>query len=260
MRQSALIFCSVAGLLSAGAAHAQVIVGQVLDETTSTPVTAAEVVLVDRSGGQRGQVLTDSTGWFRLAAPVPASYRVRASSLGYGRVETTEVNLEKGVELHLEIRLSSVAVPHEPLRIVARRPYRVGRLSEYYDRAQWTRKTGLGKVFMRDDIERMNPFNVSSIIRTVPTRVGCEMTYLLDGLEIELDVLDSMIRPEEVEGVEVYRGITQMPPEYSRRGRCGLVMVWTRTDPPGMRPFTWKRVLLGAGLAALLFGIASSMH
>ncbi|MGH7460302.1 MAG: carboxypeptidase-like regulatory domain-containing protein [Pseudomonas sp.] len=260
MRQCALILCSAAGLLSAGAASAQSIIGQVLDETTGTPVTAAEVVLLDRSGGARGQSLADSAGWFRLAAPVPGHYRVRASSLGYARIETTEFNLEKGVELHLEVRLSSAAVPHEPLRIVARRPYRVGRLSEYYDRATWTRRTGLGRVYMRDDIERISPFDVSQIIRMVPTRVGCQMTYMLDGLEIDLDALNSLIRPEEVEGIEIYRGVTQIPIEYTHRAGCGLVLVWTRTDPPGMRPFTWKRVLFGAGLAALLFGLASRMH
>lgn len=260
MRRTSLTACFPVLLLSAQSALGQVIIGQVFDETAGTAVTVAEVVLVDRAGVLRAQSLADSAGWFRLVAPVPGHYRVRASSIGYTQLETVEVNLEKGVELHLELRLSSAAIPHEPLRIVARRAYRVGRLAEYYDRAQWTRRTGLGRVFMRDDIERLNPYHLSALIRMTPARISCPYTYMLDGLEIELDVLDSMIRPEEVEGVEIYRGSTQVPPEYMNRAGCGLVLIWTRLDPPGMRPFTWKRLLLGAGLAALMYGIATRIH
>jgi hypothetical protein len=260
MRRTPLVLWIPAILLSAQAALGQVIIGRVFDETTGTAVTAAEVILLDRTGAMRAQSLADSAGWFRLVAPVPGPFRVRASSIGYARLETVEVNLEKGVELHLELRLSSQAVPHEPLRIVARRPYRLGRLAEYYDRAQWTRRTGLGRVYMRDDIERINPYNLSSLFRMVPQRVGCPMTYMVDGLEIDIEVLDAMIRPEEVEGVEIYRGATQIPAEYMTRAGCGLVLVWTRLDPPGMRPFSWRRLLFGVGLAALMYGIATRVH
>jgi carboxypeptidase family protein len=251
---------SLIALCLPGAGAAQVILGQVFDETSGAPVPAAEVVLVDRSGLTRGRSLADSAGWFRLSAPVPGRYSVRANSLGYSKLETTELNLEKGVELHLELRLSATAVPHEPLRIVAQRSYRMGRLGEYYDRAQWTRKTGFGRVYMRDDIERLNPVFLSSLIRMTPVRSGCNMTYMLDGLPIESNLLDSMIRPEEVEGVEIYRGASQVPPEYMGRAGCGLVLVWTRMDPPGMRPFTWKRVLVGLGIAGLLFTVGASFR
>ncbi len=242
-------------LLRVSAIGGQVIIGQVFDETTGTAVRAAEVLLVDGTKLTRARSLADSAGWFRLVAPVPGRYRVQASSLGYANLETVQLNLEKGVELHLELRLSSMAVPHEPLRIVARRPYRLGRLAEYYDRAQWTRKTGLGRVLMRDDIDRMGIFSVSSLIRTTPSRFGCQMTYMLDGLPIEPDILDSMIRPDEVEGIEIYRGFTQIPPQYMNRTNCGLVLVWTRLDPPGARPFSWKRVFVGLGAAGVLFGL-----
>ena len=234
---------------------AQVIIGQVFDETTSTAVRAAEVQLVDGNKQLRARALTDSAGWFRLIAPVPGHYRVQASSLGYAKLETVQVNLEKGVELHLELRLSSMAVPHEPLRIVARRPYRLGRLSEYYDRAQWTRKTGLGRVLMRDDIERMGGVSLSSLLNTTPTRIGCQMTYMLDGLSIPLNELDSLIRPEDVEGIEIYKGFTQIPPQYITRAACGLVLVWTRMDAPGAKPFSWKRLFIAAGVGATLLGV-----
>ena len=259
MRRFAPILSWLPALLLQQAATGQAIVGRVLDETTGTGVTAAHVILLDRTGATRGQSFADSAGWFRLAAPIPGRYRVQASSLGYAPLESVDLNLEKGIELHLELRLSSTAVALEPLRIVARRAYRVGRLAEYYDRAQWTRRTGMGRIFMRDDIDRIRPFSVSSLVRMTPGRLGCQPTYMLDGLPVENETLDSLIHPEDVEGVEIYRGSVQIPAEYMNRASCGLVLVWTRLDAPGMKPFSWKRLLVGVGLGALLIGAATRM-
>jgi hypothetical protein len=172
-------------------------------------------------------------------------------------MQTVELDLEKGIELHLELRLSSAALALEPLRIVARRSFRIGRLAEYYDRATWTRRTGHGRVYMRDDLERIRPFSMTSLIRMSPGRIGCSMTYLLDGLPIDNDAIDSVIHPEDVEGVEIYRGSTQVPPEYMGRANCGLVLIWTRLDAPGMKPFSWKRLFVGLGIGALLVGVST---
>jgi hypothetical protein len=260
MRRVPIFVFLIALLSAARPGVAQVIIGQVFDETSGTAVTAAEVILVDRLGVTHSRSVADSAGWFRLTAPLPGAYRVHANSLGYSALQTIELKLEKGIELHLELRLSSAAIPHEPLRIVARRNYRQGRLGEYYDRSEWTRKTGNGRVYTREDIERQRFFDLSSIVRTVPVRPGCDMTYMLDGLPIELDLLDSMIRPEEVEGVEIYRGAHQVPTEYMGRVGCGLVLVWSRVDPPGMRPFTWKRLAVGLGIAGLLLSAGTLLR
>jgi hypothetical protein len=32
--------------------------------------------------------------------------------------------------------------------------------------------------------------------------------------------------PDQVEGIEVYQGM-DVPVEYSRGGKCGLVLIWT---------------------------------
>ena len=238
--------------------RAQSIVGKVLDHNTNTPIVAGDVHLVDRTGLVRARSIADTAGWFRLVAPIPGTYRLRAASLGYSAVESIELALDKGVEIETEVRLSSQAITLEPLRIIGRREVKVGRLAEYYDRAEWTRKSGFGRVFMRDDIERMSPFSVTSLLRTVPARTDCPMTYMLDGLIVEARMIDSMIQPEDVEGIEIYRGYAQVPAEYSFRASCALTLIWTRNDPPGMKPFTWKRVLLGLAAAGVLFGLATA--
>ncbi len=46
-----------------------------------------------------------------------------------------------------------------------------------------------------------------------------------------------MLQPaREVDGIEVYSGLAEMPPELrGRNGGCGAFVVWTRTPPRGAR-------------------------
>jgi hypothetical protein len=80
---------------------------------------------------------------------------------------------------------------------------------------------------------------------------------MLDGLPIDTRDIDSIIQPEDVEGVEIYRGSTQIPAQYMNRANCGLVLIWTRLDAPGMKPFSWKRLFIGLGVGALLVGLST---
>ena len=230
-------------LLVAGQATAQSLVGRALDEQTNAGLPAADVSLIDRSGAVRARAITDSAGWFRITAPAPGQYAVQAATLGYATSTSTNLQLPQGIELHIEIRLSSRAVPLEPLRVVAERRFRPGLLAQYYDRAEWSRNTGIGRVYMRDDIERMRPSRVQFLLAQTPPRAGCPMTYMLDGLTMPRDDIDRSIMPQDIEGVEIYRAKHQVPIEYSSRTTCGLVLVWTRNDRVGV-PFTWKRALV----------------
>jgi hypothetical protein len=233
----------LASLLVAGQASGQALLGRTLDEQTNAGIAAAEVSLIDRSGAVRARAITDSAGWFRIIAPAPGQYAVQASTLGYATSTSANIQVAQGIELHIELRLSSRAVPLEPLRVVAERRLRVGLLAQYYDRAQWARNTGMGRVYMRDDIERMHLTRVQNLLAQTPPRAGCAMTYMLDGLTMSRDDIDRSIMPEDVEGVEIYRAKHQVPVEYSSRTTCGLVLVWTRNDRVGV-PFSWKRALI----------------
>ncbi|HUQ80571.1 MAG TPA: carboxypeptidase regulatory-like domain-containing protein [Gemmatimonadaceae bacterium] len=57
----------------------------------------------------------------------------------------------------------------------------------------------------------------------------CPAAFLLDGLMIDgSSGIDSQLRPEDVEGIEIYSG-GQVPIEYGlRHSECGVVMIWTR--------------------------------
>ena len=70
-------------LLVASPLSAQVVVGELAEETSGEPVAGALVVLLDETGAQRGAVLTDPRGRFEVRAPGPGSYRLRAERIGY---------------------------------------------------------------------------------------------------------------------------------------------------------------------------------
>lgn len=248
---AAFVLCAALCVNPAGAA-AQSIVGKTVDATSGAPIVTAAVELLDGVSAVRARVLTDSTGAFRVMAPLPGRYRLRITMIGYATIESGELAADQGTQLEVDVRMDPEAVGLEPIRVVARREFPVGRLAEYYERAEWTKRTGNGRVFMRDEIERLRPIRITHLLQMVPRRRDCPMSYFLDGIPIELSDLDLMISPEEVEGVEVYRSALQLPPEYAGLAACGATLVWLRRDLPG-RPLTWKRLAAAVGVVAIIW-------
>jgi len=127
------------------------------------------------------------------------------------------------------------------------------------------RRQGPGRFFTRQDIDERDPYCLSDLLTSVPdisvvavgagTRVvrmmrrgGCTPTIYLNGATI-LDVpnppmpigmqsdavatlhfdIDQWVSPDEVEGVEIYRGPAEVPVEFSTVGsECGVIVIRTR--------------------------------
>jgi hypothetical protein len=65
---------------------------------------------------------------------------------------------------------------------------------------------------------------------------GCAPLFILDEIEVEPFQAVRLVS-QDIEGIEVYQGLSQMPVELAsdlRQGRCGAVVVWTRR--PGLKP------------------------
>lgn len=232
-------------------AAAQLVTGTVLDESTEQGIAGATIELTDTLGASRGSAVADTAGEFRIVVPQPGYYRLRVSHIAYASTETATINAALGVQVKLELRMSPSAVPLEPLRVVGRSGFDAGWLQEYYDRATMTRRSGVGRVFFRDEVERANVPAVSWFLNYLQPRGRCRPTILLDGLEVD-DVrqLDAMLQPFALEGVELYNNRAFIPPRYANRGYCAVAMFWTRRDMEGGRPFTWKRLLAVVGIVA----------
>jgi hypothetical protein len=235
-------------------AHAQVIHGRVLDDVTATPLDLVAIELRDAADAVRGIATTDSAGRFSIRAPAEGAYRLRLTRLGYATVVTDTVSVSRGEQVELELRMNVEAVAIDPLRVVARAEYLPMRLQQFHERAEWVRRSGVGRVFLREDILRMGVSRTGTILRMVPIRPDCPLTLLLDGMPVDSAALDAVAPPESLAGVEFYTGPAQMPAEFAGRGYCAVAMFWTHQDLAGARPFSLRRLAAGLGIliAALL--------
>ena len=68
--------------------EAQTFQGRVLEDAGEAPVATALVSLLDEEGDQVGVSIADSTGAYRVEAPAPGVYRLRAERIGYAPFET----------------------------------------------------------------------------------------------------------------------------------------------------------------------------
>ena len=251
-------------------AQAQVVVGRVLDQITGSPVQLASIQLLGADGTVLNETVADSAGRFRVTAPRPGDYHISARALGYSTMQTSGLRLDNRVEMLVEVPLSAAALPVQPLRVLARRTYGGNnRLAEYQRRVEWTDKSGLGKVIKRADIERMRPSGIEPLLNTESVRITgieripvarnlCDLDVYLDGTPVSYREFEALVKPEDLEGIEIYRALHEIPPEYTYRTGCGLLLAWTRTDARKAK-LTWPKVAIGAAMVgAIVFAASSS--
>jgi hypothetical protein len=241
-------------LAGGGPAGAQMVMGRVVEEGTEQPIAAVTIELTDTSGLRRGSAVSDTAGSFSVMAPQPGRYRLRVTHVAYAAVQTRMFDAAAGQQVELELRMHATAVPLEPLRVVGQSDFNAGWLQEYYDRAAITRRSGIGRVFFRDEVEREHvPFASAFLIYLMP-RGNCRPTLFVDGLEVQdARHLDTLMRPDIIEGVELYNSAAFLPQKYANRGHCAIALFWTRRDIEGGRPFSWKRLLAAGGLLTSIF-------
>jgi hypothetical protein len=230
-------------------AVAQLVSGKVVDDGTEQPVGGATIELMDTTGYVRATGASDTAGAFRIMVPRPGAYSLRISHIAYTTTETATIDAAVGKHVELELRLSPSAVALEPLRVVGSSSFHAGWLQEYYDRAVATRRSGVGRVFFRDEVDREHVTAVSSFLFYLQPRGGCRPSLFVDGLQVEDERhLNSSMIPSALEGVELYNNPAFLPPRYANRGHCAVALFWTRRDYENARPFTWRRLLAAGGV------------
>lgn len=231
--------------------------GVVLDLTTGEPITEVAVRLHPPGGGEPVLRTTNLQGRFFFPLQLPGTYGIELFRIGYGTVRDS-IRLDEGAEVDVVAELALEAIALEPVVVTSSRRSRLDS-NGFFDR----RRTLSGRFITRDFIEERQPMYLADLLRSVPSlrvtplpngqgsaitgRGGCFPTYYLDGVRlVESASLDWYINPSDLEGVEVY-GSGATPPQY-QGGRCGTVVMWSRT--PGGTPTTgswWKRLLIAAG-------------
>jgi hypothetical protein len=253
----------VGWLLAPAAGGAQTVLGRVSEEGTRVPIAGAllELVAADARPSIQGQ--TDPRGLFLFRLPRPGIYVIRVAHPSYQPVTSDTLRVRPDETVEVEIRMSADAIPLAPVVVRARRP---GRLAGFYERME---QPGHARFVKRSDIERRPGASATDLLRDIPgisiRRVGrgggapdpmitmqaggCMPVIYIDGMEFRQapgSGVDGLIRPDVLEGVEVYRGLAGVPQGFVSNG-CGVVAFWTRTAEPGA-PFTWRRVFQGAAV------------
>ncbi len=240
MRRAGCTIVTVAvGLaLWAHAAEAQggTVSGRVLAQGSLVPVGGARIVL-----GEAHVRTTDQGGRFQFAGISSGPYRLRASAIGHEPL-FTDIVVRSGetVEVEFELVPSATALPE--VVIEGNEPRVAPGLREFERR----RLAGGPGVFLtRALIESRNVRELSDLFRSVPgVRVECRGSggqcqirmrrerclpfFYLNGNRADPTVID-FVAPGEIEGIEVYRGPSEIPPELNTRfAACGVVVIWLR--------------------------------
>jgi hypothetical protein len=235
------------------------IVGRVIEAESERPIAGAEIVFRTPEGTYAGRTLTDGDGRFGTTMNRSAGIRIRADHVGYRQNLTPVLYFDNRLFYQVEIRLDPEAVLLAPLEVIARS----GREpSHFLDAFRFRSQHGTGYYITREQIASQHPGLVTDVLRSVPglevvsgggagnrpvvqtargAARGCTAQVYVDGLLVnkrmdtpegprtDIFRLDDVVSPEAVEGIEIYLGLSTIPPEFlSSEASCGVVAIWTR--------------------------------
>jgi len=213
------------------------ITGVVRASEKGPALSGARVILV----GTTLAVTTGSRGEFTFNGLVPGKYVIQASAIGYGTLSSEiEVKPKETLEVEFEVEPEGIRLPELTVAESPNLPPEFVRRSE----------SGGGRYINRTAIEHRNAASIGDLLRTVPgLRVNCTvfpcriqlvrqrncpMAYWIDGMPADAGMV--MIQPpRDLDGVEIYSGLAETPPELFQPNTCGALVVWTRTPPKGSK-------------------------
>jgi hypothetical protein len=188
--------------------------------------------------------VTDERGELRFTAVRggPATLRVRR--LGF-QPQTVNVVVDQRVPSTSIVTLAAIPQRLAPIVVKGGSNY-TGRMAGFYQR----RDLGIGHFVSRERLERENPSQLTDVFRRLPgvqimsTRLirnairfranggNCWPLVWLDGAPLPTAEFDlDFLSPQSIEGIEVYSGISQIPPQFMGTrglGSCGVIVVWSR--------------------------------
>jgi hypothetical protein len=181
---------------------------------------------------------TNARGEFAFQGITPGKYVIQASAIGFATLSSPiEVKALETLEIEFEVDPEAARLPDVNVTEAPNLP------AEFVRR----KSEGGGRYFTRADIERRHPNSVAELLRTVPgMRVecrgvecramfnraprNCPPAYFIDGAPAHPSFI-WLQTPNDLDGVEVYSGPAETPPELNRYSSCGAIVLWTRTPP-----------------------------
>jgi hypothetical protein len=251
-----IVFCTAVAQLPAQSGGT--LQGTVIATDGGAPLAFARVSVV----GTKMTTLTVRDGAFEIPQ-VPAGVRVIQIRLaGYATLLTT-VNILLRDTVRLRVSLAIAAVPLDPVEVTGRPPARLPAMQGFEER----RARAQGHFFNREEIVRMQARRFTDVLRRIPgvqiqpmtgpyergeavrmsRTIGvmgaraCPVLYYVNGSPFPVTgdlPIDQYIDPDEVAAVEIYSGMSQIPPEFnssSHNARCGVIVIWTLSSLDTLR-------------------------
>jgi hypothetical protein len=219
--------------------------GQVAD-SLGFPIPGASVLVL----GTSLTATTDSDGLFRFNRLPPKGYSILVRAIGWKPI-VFELTVKTGEEWIGRIGLEPAAPRLPDLSITARpdKPAKYAnttRFDDFYRR----RKYGLGHYLTRDQVdaaissgagsvgnlmERMNipgvRFNNGDYSFERCKKGQGKVGVWIDGAKVPgsgyMPDIGTLINVRDIEAIEVYRGVAQIPGEFLD-GSCAAIVVWTK--------------------------------
>lgn len=211
--------------------------GTVVQTATLAPILGARVSLE----GTPHSLLTDKKGRFKFPKVAAGQYVIRADVEGFPPATTT-LRIARDERLEVEFQVGDNDAVTLPELAVDAETQPVSPVAEFNRRAT----TGAGRYVTRDFIEKRSAASVMDLLRSVPgvriecprnSRIchlyiarhqRCDPAYFLDGIPTDSALL-WLMSPGDLEGVEIYSGPAETPPELEGvRSGCGAIAMWTR--------------------------------
>jgi len=241
---SALLLATLA-LVSPRGAEAQLLFGQLLDQTTRQPVSGAMVQLLNAENELVLVVQTSQDGRYQLLAPAPGRYRILVNRIGYEEGGSDLIRLEPNQSLQANLILPAAPIALAGVTAsVEARPWQVEQpavLWPYFERRDFYGKLGLGRFVDREALEGWSGGietipEIVQLFATMRTRGGLmqgitcsEPAWFLDGFRLRDANINDFIGINQIEGIEVYRRATEIPAEFGGSdSQCGVVAIWSR--------------------------------
>ena len=203
-------------------------------------VEGARVTLI----GTALVVVTNAKGEFAFHGVTPGKYVIQASAIGYTTLTSPiDVKALETLEVAFETEASSFRLPD----------LQVEEEPNIHPEFLRRKTEGRGRYFSREEIEKRNANTVGDLLRLVPgMRIdcrgvmcrasvaraavrGCQPSFWMDGIPTDPSVV-WLQPPKDLDGIEVYSGPSETPPELERNSSCGAIVLWTRRPPRARKP------------------------
>ncbi len=233
-----LLLVALLGLPAPLTAQA-VLTGRIIHDSTRAGIADAEVLIPST----KARTATDSRGRFTLPGLPPGVAEVIVRKIGFRpvKIRTLVFRLDT---LDVEVRMMPTVVELEPIVVTAAavprgmEPFAERRfkgLGSFIDAAQLRKSDDrlLADLLRGVSGVRISPGRNNEFY-AISNRANCMMAVWMDGARVytagsgfPFDL--NQISPNQIEGIEIYRGSSETPIELSGQNiDCGTIVLWTR--------------------------------